>query len=554
MANTLEYILKLKDEATKELEGFGKSVSTNEDRLKSFQKAAAIAGTALTGMGIAGFSVLKDWAEKASEAEKEMARVNATLSTLNITSGKHKVSFDDLQKTTATLSQSYVKLGFDDEAVSLAFAKSLQITGDVTQSKIALAAATDLARYKDVDLETASQALNKAMMGNTRVLKELGIEVSDNATKQEVLAAVQSRVTGQAEAYTKTYAGQMDILNEKMTNLKEALGEKLLPTLTSFVESLSKMADKLNALSPEQIDAIVKSLTGFTIFALITGPMLTFIAALPLLAQGLTMVSAALAPMMLAAPWLLLVAAIVAAIWYLIANWDIWENNVNAGVTLIQGWLFNLGYTWGDTTTNMGIAWNTFWDNAGKKTNTTTTQISKDFSETTRQLKLNFENTKTGFDTMVTNMGTAWNGFWSNARTTLTSSFNFVTQQIKLMAENAFEWGKNLIKSFGDGIKSMANWLGEQVKAALESAKKMLESHSPPVAGPLKDIDKWGFNMGKTFVDNMREALSENPLRNQTQNTYTQNVNVNAQVNNGMDAYSLATILGQQLAFSGQYD
>ena len=125
--------------------------------------------------------------------------------------------------------------------------------------------------------------------------------------------------------------------------------------------------------------------------------------------------------------------------------------------------------------------------------------------------------------------------------------------------ENFKNWGRNIAGAFVDGFKERINAIKDAAVNAFNDAKRFLQGNSPPKEGPFKEIDTWGFNIGDAWVKGFQEALtginipSLNGGSNST-TTYHQSVNVNAQLNNNLDAYSLGSILGQQLAFSGKYD
>jgi phage-related protein len=141
--------------------------------------------------------------------------------------------------------------------------------------------------------------------------------------------------------------------------------------------------------------------------------------------------------------------------------------------------------------------------------------------------------------TLVSSFGDAWN----NLLGTLAEWKN-----------NIWEWGSNIAKAFVEGFKNAIAGIANAFKEGVENARKSIEGHSPPVAGPLKDIDKWGYNIGNAWVAGLKSAISDFQMPAIGGSTYNQNINVNAPINNNLDAYSLASILGQQLAFSGKYD
>ena len=79
---------------------------------------------------------------------------------------------------------------------------------------------------------------------------------------------------------------------------------------------------------------------------------------------------------------------------------------------------------------------------------------------------------------------------------------------VQKWTSDAFNWGRNLMNSFVDGLKSVAHKIGDTFKQGQAAANKFIESHSPPSAGPWKDIDKYGYNVGKTWADNLSMGIS----------------------------------------------
>ena len=135
------------------------------------------------------------------------------------------------------------------------------------------------------------------------------------------------------------------------------------------------------------------------------------------------------------------------------------------------------------------------------------------------------------------------------------SVITFISTQVG----NFKNWGRNIAGAFVDGFKEKINSIKDAAVNAFNDAKRFLQGNSPPKDGPFKNIDTWGYNIGDAWVKGFQEALGGINLDsisngNSSTTTYNQSVNVNAQMNNNVDAYSLGTILGQQLAFSGKYD
>ena len=129
-------------------------------------------------------------------------------------------------------------LAFTDDALRESLALLVGATHDVSEAQRTQNVAMDLARFKRIDLRTASEALIKVEAGQFRMLKTLGIELRKGATATEALAAVQKVAAGQAETYAKTSTGAAEVLNIKMGELSESFGRFLMGPADLFVRFL----------------------------------------------------------------------------------------------------------------------------------------------------------------------------------------------------------------------------------------------------------------------------------------------------------------------------
>lgn len=82
-----------------------------------------------------------------------------------------------------------------------------------------------------------------------------------------------------------------------------------------------------------------------------------------------------------------------------------------------------------------------------------------------------------------------------------------VTALVAGWVSDVYNWGANIASSFTDGIKSAIGGIVDAFKEGLNKAKKLVEGHSPPLEGPFKDIDKWGFNVGNAWVQGVQKAI-----------------------------------------------
>lgn len=270
----LQIILEAKDQASEQIKNMGNQVQKTAQQTADMSKAFQIAGGVLIGVGTAGVGILTDLASAAKAHETAMASVDAQLKNVSVNTLKSKESFDALKKTADDLTDTYLKLGFADHETELAFAQTLRVTKDETKAKEMLADAADLARMKHISLTDASLALTKAYEGSTKMLKQFGIEVDKGAKGMEVLAAVHTATSGQAQAFASTYAGAMEILKVNIEKFKATLGERLLPTITTFLNSITGMVVALNQLKPSVYNSIIQILSFVTAFSLVSGSFL----------------------------------------------------------------------------------------------------------------------------------------------------------------------------------------------------------------------------------------------------------------------------------------
>lgn len=213
--SNLSILVKVRDEASGALSRLSGDVSELGGSLDFAGGKAGILAGALAAM--AGMELIAS-VKAFAEAEAQMARFDAILKTLP--EGLQKYREQILQTADASM-----RLGFDNETASVQMAKLLQATHDGELTFKAFQAAMDLARYKGISLEEATQALILAFQGGGRMLKQLGIDVDEHASKQTILEAVMRATKGQADAYSATLFGLNDTLRVYLGEVQEALGQ-----------------------------------------------------------------------------------------------------------------------------------------------------------------------------------------------------------------------------------------------------------------------------------------------------------------------------------------
>lgn len=211
-------------------EGKTKAASTGMGGAFSQLKTFGVAAWAAIGTAAVAFA-----ADAIKAAEEHQVAVDQ----LNQALGENT---DALQQQASALQ---MVTGFSDEAIMQA---------DTILSRYKLTAAQlqqlnplilDYARATGQDVPTAAGNIGRALLGNARALKTIGIDYHATGDRAKdfgtILSALQQKVGGVATAFGETAAGKAAILSQKLDELKEKIGAALLPLI-------SKMADELGPL------------------------------------------------------------------------------------------------------------------------------------------------------------------------------------------------------------------------------------------------------------------------------------------------------------------
>ena len=218
-------------EADGAVQGFGKSMD-----LVGLAKAGILAGgvatvaSALTSMAMAAGS------DKRESEALALAIKNATGSTEDYTAA-----------TDAAIAAGQEK-AFTDSQTRDALATLVTATGDVTAATTLLTTAQDVARFANVDLATAADAVAKAQAGQDTALTRMLPGLEKGATAQDTLANASRLAAGQADLFAKSTDGATARAADAFGELGETVGAALLPILEELVQALIPIIQALGKL------------------------------------------------------------------------------------------------------------------------------------------------------------------------------------------------------------------------------------------------------------------------------------------------------------------
>jgi hypothetical protein len=142
--------------------------------------------------------------------------------------------------------------GVLDDQLRPAFQTLLNATGSVTLSQQALETALNVSAGTGKDLASVVAAIAKGASGTTTALARLGTGL-DKATiasgdMNKIMAALDKKFAGQAQARLSTYAGKMDLLKVAAANATEIIGKGLIDAITAIGKdnSIDQAANSMN--------------------------------------------------------------------------------------------------------------------------------------------------------------------------------------------------------------------------------------------------------------------------------------------------------------------
>lgn len=142
------------------------------------------------------------------------------------------------------ISKLQLQVGIADDELRPALSRLATVTGDVAAAQELLGTALDVSAFSGADLNSATQAITRALNGNFRGLQRLVPSIDATAIKSKDLAAVfrevEKATSGAAAARAGTLEFRLAILQIRFNEILETLGYSLLPVLEEFANVLAK--------------------------------------------------------------------------------------------------------------------------------------------------------------------------------------------------------------------------------------------------------------------------------------------------------------------------
>lgn len=237
-----------------------RALTRSEARLRKFGKNVSAAGSG-AGVGGGGMGILA-LGTRTNVAIAGAAALGLGLRSMNKAANESEVV---LGQTSVAVRQAGIDWGMtakqiadgadriskasalDDEDVLKSFQVFVRGQKDVGKSLELAALAADVARGRYTDLESATQLVNKASMGQIGALRRAGIAIDANATSAQALNALYKAYSGSAKQYAESAAGGADKLKVAWENLQETLGSTLAPAIGDTSSSLADLVGWFDA-------------------------------------------------------------------------------------------------------------------------------------------------------------------------------------------------------------------------------------------------------------------------------------------------------------------
>lgn len=243
--------------------GMKKATAEAESSLTAFGDRVGKLGSTMAGVFAGG--ALLSFAKTAAQAALEDGRAQERLAkTLQNVTGATREQIAAVEDYISATESQYAVL---DDELRPAFETLVRATKDAGQAQNLLQLALDVSAGSGKSLQEVSVALVKAMNGQMRGLKDLGIQVKttsgDTASFTDVQAQLNAMFAGQAAEAANSQTGKMKQLQIQYENTKEAIGRALLPVMLQLANIANSLFGWFNSLG-EGTQRFIVQVVAFT--------------------------------------------------------------------------------------------------------------------------------------------------------------------------------------------------------------------------------------------------------------------------------------------------
>ena len=222
-----------------------KQLETASDKLKFVLKAGALAGAAaFAALGAAAFQAgqaLVGFARMAAEDEKGQKQLAASIRASTKATDAQIASVEDYIDVTQRA------VGVADDELRPAYARIIRSTRDFDKAQRLLNLALNVSAGTGKPLRAVTEALSKAYDGSNTALTRLGLGYDKAKLKtmdfNDIQKDLEKRFSGSALANAETFEGTMARFRITIDELKESLGQAVLPYLKRLAEYGIQIAD-----------------------------------------------------------------------------------------------------------------------------------------------------------------------------------------------------------------------------------------------------------------------------------------------------------------------
>jgi len=339
----LNIIVRLHDEASTQLQAFGGRLKELEPQFKTMRNVG-VAGFAAIAAG-AGLAIAE-----ALDAEAAFNRLNHILKTSR---GATDAQVDSLVKQAKALEQVGVVSQSNVIAAQsqlATFDLSAAAIGRLTPAILDYVVAEKGANASTEDLKQLTNGLAQALQGNFASLTKTGF-VLDDATKELIKTGTETeRTTALVKVLNSTYdgfntaarntaEGGLIVLKNEMNNVRQAIGEALLPILIALVKAITPLLTK----ATEWIENHKELAAGIVIVSGVIFAMLAVLGTLGLIIPGIITAFSFLGATIAAISGtigIVIVAILALGAWFV---W-LWNNSDKVANGMKEVWLAFAGF------------------------------------------------------------------------------------------------------------------------------------------------------------------------------------------------------------------